>query len=518
MRLSDLLAILPVEAAVNGGNPQDIEITGVAYDSRRVVPGALFVAVWHPGYAADRHLYARDAVAAGAAAVVVERSVEVPPGTTVITVPRTPVALGWLAAGFCGLPAQRLGLVGVTGTDGKTTTCTLATAILEASGAPTGMVTTVATKAAGAARAKAEHTSTPEAMEVQMLLRDTVEGGGRYAVIEATSHALDQDRLAGCEFDVAVVTRVTHEHMEYHGTRENYLAAKAKLLDLLHSNERHPKPVQFPKAAVLNVDDSSFAYMAGRSPVPVISYGTDQSATVRALDVEGRAWGSVCRVVTPWGEGRLELKMPGLFNVHNALAALSAGCVLGRPLDLALRVLAEHEGVTGRMQRIDAGQPFAVVVDFAHTPDSLQRVLELLRGATKGRLIVVFGSAGERDREKRPWMGRIAAEGADVAILADEDPRLEDPMQIIDEIASGVRQVGAQEGRDFLRISDRRQAIATALRLARPGDTVLLTGKGHEQSIIGARDGRLYVMPWDERLVAHEELESLGYAQQSPAT
>ncbi|MGH2352730.1 MAG: Mur ligase family protein, partial [Chloroflexota bacterium] len=207
MKLSTLLAALPERPAFSGPDP---EITGIAYDSRRVRPGSLFVAVWHPGYAADRHEFVADAVNAGAAAAVVQRPVPVPEGTPVLTVPHTPSALGWLAAAFYGFPSARLGLVGVTGTDGKTTTCTLTTAILEAAGLPTGMVTTVATKTSGAAQEKQEHTSTPEAVEVQALLAETVAGGGRRAVVEATSHALDQDRLAGCEVDVAVVTRVTH--------------------------------------------------------------------------------------------------------------------------------------------------------------------------------------------------------------------------------------------------------------------------------------------------------------------
>lgn len=510
MRLSQLVALLPFEASVDGDDP---EVSGIAYDSRRVRPGDVFVAVWHPGYAADRHLYARAAVEAGAVAVVVERQVDVPPGTSVVTVQRTPLALGWLAAAIEGFPATRLGLVGVTGTDGKTTTSTLVTSVLEAAGLPTGMVTTVATKTVGPARPKAEHTSTPEAVEIQALLHETADGGGRFAVIEATSHALDQDRLAGTEFDVAVVTRVTHEHMEYHGTQENYLAAKAKLLALLQPDPRFPKEQPHAKAAVLNVDDSSFEYMAPRSPVPVIAYGFDPRADVRAIDLVERAWGSDFRVLSPWGQGTLELGMPGTFNVYNALAALATGCTLGVPFEAALGALASHEGVTGRMQRVDAGQPFSVVVDFAHTPDSLQRVLDLLRSTTNGKVIVVFGSAGERDREKRPWMGRIAGEGADLAILTDEDPRMEDSLSIIDEIAEGVRQSGGEEGKHYLRIPNRREAVAEALRRAGPGDAVLLAGKGHEQSIIGARDGRLFAQPWDEFQAALEELAALGYSR-----
>jgi UDP-N-acetylmuramoyl-L-alanyl-D-glutamate--2,6-diaminopimelate ligase len=483
-----------------------------------VQPGALFVAVWHPGYAADRHQFAGAAVRAGAAAVVAQRPVDVPPGTPVVLVPETPRALGWLAAAFHGFPSARLGLAGVTGTDGKTTTCTMAMAILEAAGYRTGMVTTVASKTAGALREKLEHTSTPEAVEVQALLAETVAGGGRRAVVEATSHALDQDRLAGCEFDVAVVTRVTHEHLEYHGTYENYLAAKARLLDLLRPDPRHPKAERVPKAAILNVDDGSYDYLAARSPVPVIRYGVARDADVRALDLQTAGWTAACRVVSPWGTGALRLQVPGAFNVYNALGALAAACTLGAPFTVALDALHAFRGVPGRMERIDCGQPFQVIVDFAHTPDSLTQVLDFLRPLTPGRLIVVFGSAGERDRTKRPWMGRIAAERADHFILTDEDPRLEDRHQIIAEIAQGALDAGAVEGRQFTRIPDRRQAIAAALAQARPGDTVLLAGKGHEKSIIGALDGRLHSIPWDEASVAREELRRLGYdAPASPA-
>lgn len=516
MKLSELLTYLPesMRGEVLASADADPEIAGIAYDSRRVRPGMVFVAIWHRGYGADGHDYASAAVKAGAAAVVVQRPVDVPRGTPVVLVPSTALALGWLAAGLYGVPAARLGLAGVTGTDGKTTTVSLTTAILEAAGFTTGMVTTIASKTGRAARAKREHTSTPEAVEIHHLLAETVANGGTRAVLETTSHALDQDRLAGCEFDVAVVTRVTHEHLDYHGTREAYLAAKARLLDLLRPDPAHPKQQRIPKAAVLNVDDSSFAYLARRSPAPVIGYGLAVEAAVRAVDVHDCGWGTACRVVSPWGEGRLALQLPGAFNVSNALAAIAAACRLGAPLPVALDCLAGYAGVPGRMERIDCGQPFAVVVDFAHTPDSLERVLGLLRSRTEGRLLLVFGSAGERDREKRPWMGRIAAQGADFFVLADEDPRLEDRQQILAEIAAGAIAAGAVEGRQFERLADRRAAIARVLALARPGDTVLLAGKGHEQSIIGAVDGKPHAFPWDERAVAREELARLGYAQQ----
>ncbi|CAA9283063.1 MAG: UDP-N-acetylmuramoylalanyl-D-glutamate--2,6-diaminopimelate ligase [uncultured Chloroflexi bacterium] len=521
MRLSQLLAFLPEPPlAAPGAVGPDPDITGIAYDGRRVTPGSLFVAVWHRGYASDGHNYVAQAVRNGAAAVVVSRPVDLPERVPQVTVPDTAAALGWLGAGFYGLPSQRLGIVGVTGTDGKTTTCTLTTAVLEAAGFQTGMATTVASKSTGAAQANPQHTSTPEAVEIQQLLARTVDEGGARAVLEATSHALDQHRLAGCELDVAVVTRVTHEHMEYHGTYDAYLAAKARILDLLQTNTRRPKHVTFHKAAVLNADDSSFAALAPLSPALVIPYGLGDRAIVRAVDVQPQAWGTACRVLSPWGEDHLDLQMPGEFNVYNALAALASGCTLEAPFDVALAALAAQRGVRGRMERVDAGQPFTVVVDFAHTPDSLERVLTLLRGQVApagGRVLVVFGSAGERDVQKRPMMGRVAAQLGDFAVFTDEDPRQEDRDTILDDIAAGALAIGGVEGETFVRQPDRRKAIVEALSRARPGDAVLLAGKGHETSIIGQLDGKLHTFPWDEHAVALTALQNLGYRPRSTA-
>ncbi len=509
MKLSRLLRALPDAVDVSGPDP---EITGVVYDSRLAAPGSLFVARKHRGYTHDPHEFAAQAFANGAVAAVVQRQVPAPPGVPVVVVPDPARALGWLAAALHGFPAAGLGMVGVTGTDGKTTTCALTTSVLEGAGFATGMISTVASKGAGELRPNEAHTSTPEAVEVQALLAETLAGGGQRAVVETTSHALDQQRLAGCEFDVAVVTRVTHEHLDYHGTYAAYLEAKAGLLDLLRPDGAHPKREPWPKRAVLNADDASYEPLAARSPVPVLTFGVDSPrAEVRAFDLRPAGWGTSCRVVTPWGEGRLDLPLPGAFNVYNALAAIAAGGTLGAPLPAALDALRRHQGVAGRMQRVEGGQPFAVVVDFAHTPDALTQALTALRSQTAGRLIAVFGSGGERDRAKRPWMGRVAARLADYFVLTDEDPRLESREAILEEIAAGAREAGAAEGERFVRVPDRGQAVFAALAQARPGDTVLLAGKGHERSIIGAEGDRLITYPWDEREAARDALRRLGY-------
>jgi UDP-N-acetylmuramoyl-L-alanyl-D-glutamate--2,6-diaminopimelate ligase len=249
--------------------------------------------------------------------------------------------------------------------------------------------------------------------------------------------------------------------------------------------------------------------------MPVLRFGVERPADLRATGVRAGDWSTTCRIETPWGSGDLTLPLPGAFNVYNALAAIGAACTLGAPLETALAALATHGGVSGRMNRVDLGQPFAVVVDFAHTPDSLTQVLTFLRSLTPGRLIAVFGSAGERDREKRPWMGRIAAQLADYVVITEEDSRLEDRDAIIAEIAAGAVAAGGVEGQTFERVPVRRDAVAAALGRARPGDTVLLAGKGHEKSIIGARNGALHTIEWDERVAAEAALRELGYGRRA---
>ncbi|MEX0710196.1 MAG: UDP-N-acetylmuramoyl-L-alanyl-D-glutamate--2,6-diaminopimelate ligase [Chloroflexota bacterium] len=467
------------------------EISSLAYDSRQVAQGTLFFAV--PGDHVDGHDFIDDAVARGAMAVVAQREV---PGLAVpqLIVPRTRVALADAADAWYGRPSERLEVIGVTGTDGKTTTCYLAFAALKAGGRRPGMIGTVAVRVGDSEMPNEDRNTTPEALELQALLADMVEAGNDCVVMEATSHGLAQSRVRNCRFRVAIVTNVTSEHLEFHGTLDAYRAAKALL-------------VEEAPLAILNADDPAVGYFRDRARDRVLTYGTDASAEVRATDIAARANGTTFTATTPRWSGEVHLQLPGAFNVHNALAALALADAEGIDLESAASAIGTVAGVPGRMERIDAGQPFGVVVDYAHTAESLEKVLRTLRPLTTGRLIVVFGSAGERDRVKRPAMGRVAAELAEIAIVADEDPRLEDPRVINQAIADGAREAGARDDENLWVIDDRRAAVAHAIGLARVGDMILLAGKGHEGSIIYGTTKAW----WDEREVARQELAAAGF-------
>ena len=487
-----------------------VEVTGVTHDSRAVRPGMLFVAV--PGLRVDGHDYVPAAIEAGAAGVIVERPL-VGVAAPQIVVEAARPALGSAAAWWFGDPSRQLTVIGITGTDGKTTTSYLAVSALEAAGLRTGMIGTIATRIGGRTDDHAEHATTPEAPELQAALRAMVDAGDQVAVIETTSHALALDRVAGVVYDVAILTNITHEHLELHGSWEAYRDAKLSLFDRLRQARGVQKPKHVPATAIVNLDDPSAGLFVGTARdagARVITYGTEPAADVRATRVSEDREGVHADIVTPAGEATIDLRLAGRFNVHNALAVVALGDALGLDAARLRDGLAGLAVVPGRMERIDLGQPFGVVVDFAHTPASLTTVLDLLAPAAAARgggLIAVFGSAGERDTTKRPVMGRIAGERARLVVVTDEDPRGEDREAILDEIARGAEAAGRRRGQDLLLIADRRDAIAAAFEAARPGDIVLLAGKGHERSIAGA-DGE---EPWDERSVATELLEAAGF-------
>jgi UDP-N-acetylmuramoyl-L-alanyl-D-glutamate--2,6-diaminopimelate ligase len=393
-------------------------------------------------------------------------------------------------------------VIGVTGTDGKTTTTYMTSAVLEGAGHTTGLMGTAEFKIGPAWEENATRQTTLEAPDVQALLVRMRDGGVSHAVVESSSHGLALHKLDHCAFDIAVVTNITADHLDFHRTREAYWEAKARLLDLA----AEPAGKAGPRFAVLNADDSSFEFLRERARIPVISYGIERPADLHGEIVEAGAAGSRVAVSGRWGAWDVRVPMAGPFNVSNALAAAAVGLGHDVPIKSIQEALARFAGVPGRMNAVRAGQPFTVIVDYAHTGQSLRKLLSVLRPLASGRLITVFGSAGEQSKERRRELAEVAAELAHFAVITTEDPRFEDPDAIIADIAAGLAAAGREEGRDFARVTDRREALRFAFHRARPGDLVVLSGKGHEQSII-VRDQKL---PWDERRVAEEELGRLG--------
>ncbi len=506
--LASLLAEIGGAELVRGDGETAIE--HVEHDSRRVQQGALFVAV--PGFTVDGHRFLVEAIEAGAAAVVVERGERamwrhLPGDAAIVAVDDTRVALAQAAAALHGHPGRELTVIGITGTDGKTTTAYLLTAILEAAGLRAGRLGTVDAYVPGTDIDSHTHRmTTPEAPEVQGLLRAMVDAGCEYAIVEATSHGLALHRLDGVAFDVAVLTNLTGDHFDFHKTFEAYREAKGKLFTSLDQTPERPDGPQ--RTAVVNADDPSASFLLGFTSKPGIRYGLDAAdADVTARDIDLDAAGSRFRLALPTAEVSTEIRLPALFNVANALAAAAAATVVGVAPEAIARGLASCEGVPGRMERIDMGQPFSVVVDYAHTGYSVRKVLQVLRQLAARELIIVTGAAGERDPGRRFGVGRAAAEGADFAVFTNEDPRGEDPASIIREIGGHAEKAGRVPGKDFVEVEDRREAIATALARAEPGDTVVICGKGHERSIeLGGAS-----IPWDDRDVTREELARLGH-------
>ncbi len=491
-------------------------VSGVTEDSRRAGGGRLFVAV--PGFHVDGHGYVRAAAAAGASAALVEHlvghRVDAVTDMPQIVVRDARAALAVAAAWWYGDPARELGVIGITGTDGKTTTSFLAAAALEAAGLATGLVGTVETRVGGTRERHATHVTTPGAPELQATLRAMVSAGDQAAVLETTSHALELGRVAGISYDAAVFTNLTHEHLELHGTFERYRDAKVRLFEMLAGQAKTTAARQWPKVAVINLDDASapwFVRAAEAAGANVVGYGAAAGAAVRPTRVQEDAQRLRIAYDAPSGPGEVSLRLAGRFNVHNSLAVVALGEGLGLDPASVRAGLEAVTGVPGRMERIDAGQPFGVIVDYAHSPASLETVLDLLgpvASAAGGGLIVVFGSAGERDTAKRAVMGRVAGERCRLVIAADEDPRGEDGAAIVAEIVAGAVSAGRIAGVDALGIPDRRAAIREALARARPGDIVLLAGKGHEATILYAD----HALPWDEAVVARQTLAVMGWS------
>ncbi len=478
------------------------DTTDVCFDSRRVTADAVFVAI--PGLTQDGNTFIPQALASGASAVIVQSGARprwqshLSAEAAFVEVPDARVALAEAAAGFFGHPARRLGVVGVTGTDGKTTTSHLIAHVLRASGLPCGLLSSVEFAAGGVAKLNASHMTTLEAPEVQRQLAAIRDAGDRYAVVEASSIGLDMHRVDQCEFDVGVFTNLTQDHLDYHRTMDAYREAKAILFRML--GESADKGIA--KCAILNADDPASETMRSATNAPVRTYALSATADVTAHDITLDGFGTAFTIEAGGESVRARSGLLGDYNVANCLAATAVALSQGVPLTTAAATFETFAGVPGRMERIEEGQPFRVIVDVASTEQSMANVLRVLRPATPGRLIVVFGAAGERDAARRSGIARSVAATADYAIVTNEDPRSEAAGEIIDEIARALAGAGFAEGSAFERMPDRRSALLRVFELAGAGDTVLLAGKGTEQSIVIGTTHH----PWDERVVARELL------------
>jgi UDP-N-acetylmuramoyl-L-alanyl-D-glutamate--2,6-diaminopimelate ligase len=494
-------------------NVPAVQITGISIDSRAVKPGHLFVAM--KGGTLDGHDYIQSAIENGAVAVVGEKNVGQIANLPYIRLVNTRQALTWIAGSFYLWPARRLTVIGVTGTDGKTTTTNLIYQILLAAGLKAGMISTVNAVIGNEVLDTGFHVTTPDAHDVQFYLAKMVEAGLTHVVLETTSHAWEQHRVDACEFDIGVVTNITHEHLDQHSSYENYRAAKARLFSSLETTSK--KPQGNPRLAVLNRDDGSFEFLATIVGANKADYGLSADSKVHAVEVMHSQSGIHFTAKSKDFEVPVACKLVGAYNVSNCLAALTATVYgLGIKPEVAAQGIAALDGIPGRMERIDMGQNFSAIVDFAHTPNALKVALEAgremiaSRGArpsapTKNRVIAVFGSAGLRDKAKRRMMAEIGAELADVCILTAEDPRTESLEGILEEMAAGATSRGGSEMEAFWRIPDRGKAIRFALSLAREGDVVLVCGKGHEQSLcFGAKE-----FLWDDRVAVRAALSEL---------
>ncbi|MFZ0381051.1 MAG: UDP-N-acetylmuramoyl-L-alanyl-D-glutamate--2,6-diaminopimelate ligase [Solirubrobacteraceae bacterium] len=474
MRLDRIMA----GAAAGTG---EVEITGLAYDTRTVAPGTLFFCV--PGFSRDGHDFAPEAIARGAVALVVERPLHL--SVPEIRVQNVRAAMAPTAAAFYGDPTNTLQTVGVTGTNGKTTTAFLVRALLEAHGRQTGLLGTVKSVIGGAERS-VERT-TPEAIDLQRTFREMLDAGDVACSMEVSSHALELHRADAIHFAAAIFTNLTQDHLDFHGTMEEYFLAKRRLFE--DGRARY---------AVINIDDPYGARLATEVPGG-LTFAVDSQATYRATRVQTSLAAAEFRVEEPEGVVELRSLLRGRFNVYNVLGAYAAVRALGVSAETSRAAIETAGHVPGRFEPVDAGQDFAVLVDYAHTPDSLENVLRAARGLTDGRLHVVFGCGGDRDRGKRPMMGEIARRLADRVIVTSDNPRSEDPEAIIDEILAG-------SGSDVEHDADRGSAIAAAIASAGSGDVVVIAGKGHEQGqeFAGGRK-----VPFDDVTVARDALKKL---------
>ncbi len=492
-KLQELLKLIP-QARVTGNQDQVIE--DMAYDSRKVKQGSLFVCLH--GAHVDGHQYIAQAKQSGAVAVLVDQEIVVPADIAVIHVADTRLAMQILAPFFYDYPARKLRLIGVTGTNGKTTTTYLIAGILKAAGYKVGVSGTIQTLVGD--RVLPVKNTTPDVIDLQQILVQMVEAGMDSVVMEVSSHSLAMQRVAGCEFDGAVFTNLTQDHLDYHKTLENYRDAKALLFQSLGMNITKGN-----KWAVVNVDDGAGQTMLDCASGEVYTYSLQGKGNLQADHIKVAARSSQFTVHSPQGDMTLSLNITGLFNVYNSLAAIGAALAEKIEPDKIKIALEQFTTVPGRFEIVDAGQNFTVIVDYAHTPDGLENILKTAKQIAAGRIITVFGCGGDRDRTKRPIMGKLAAAYSDVVIATSDNPRSEDPLAILKEVEAGILTVLTPQ-KHYEMIPDRRQAIAAALATAQANDIVMIAGKGHETYQI-LKDKTI---DFDDRQVVREEIGALN--------
>ena len=479
MKLAQLLA--PIAGAQVTGD-SDIEISGLCYDSRQAAPGVVFFAL--RGVKSDGSEFVPAAVKGGAVAVVADRPCAVA-GVTVVQVPDARLAMSLMADRFYGSPTATIPLVGITGTNGKTTTSYLIEGIMEAGGIPSAVLGTISYRF-GDTSFEAPNT-TPESVDLQKTLRQLVDLGAKGGVMEVSSHSLEQRRADGCHFDVAVFTNLTRDHLDYHHDMESYYASKLRLFtDLLA-----PTPGKQRRRAVVNLDDPYGAQVAKAASAPVLTYAMEGAADITVAGVDFSVHGISCTLKTPRGTLKLNSDLLGRFNLYNILAAVGAGLALELSDEAIKAGIEGHRKVPGRLERVENDKGITVLVDYAHTGDALENVLSTIAELKPPRIITIFGCGGDRDKGKRPVMGEIAARYSDLAVLTSDNPRTEDPQAILEDVRAGIaplrlREYAAGElaqgfdGKGFTVIESRRDAIRIAIQAAQPGDIVVLAGKGHE--------------------------------------
>lgn len=481
MKLRELIKDIDV---LTSKGDLDIEINGIAYDSRKVRKGDLFICI--SGYTQDGHNFISDAKSKGAAAFIVERDVDVA-GAAVVKVHSSRLTMPILASGFYSNPTQKLRLIGITGTNGKTTTTYLIKSIMEANGQSIGLLGTISTQIGD--KTLVSSRTTPESLDLQSLFREMADSDIDYAVMEVSSHSLELGRVDGCSFRIGVFTNLTQDHLDFHKTIENYRNAKKKLFYMTKG------------ANIINIDDEHGRLIADevkKLGVPLVTYGIDDKADIMAKNIDITSKGVSFTLVTPGYEETINIKIPGKFSVYNALAAASVAYVEGISGTVIRDGLNKVDNVPGRSEIIKTDTPYTVIVDYAHTPDGLQNILASVKQYVKGRVITLFGCGGDRDREKRPIMGNIAGQMSDYCIITSDNPRSEEPMDIIKQIEAGIKSTGC----DYICIENRRDAIKFALSQAKADDIVLLAGKGHETyQVLKDR-----TIPFDERDVVEELL------------